>query len=185
MRNIEELFGHRGFTFVEHDVSEYVWVPGAVDTVMHFASPASPVDFERIPIQILKVGGLGTHNCLGLAKAKEHALTGRPLTGREAADCGLVNDAVPFGELEATVAALAADLADRCAEVVAVDSSATAVAAAQDRLADLSHVRAEHCDVPTQWPPGAFDLVVVSEVGYFLSPRDLERLVWTLDVRPE
>src|SRR4051794_37642123 len=68
--NIEELFGHRGFTFVEHDVSEYVWVPGPVDVVMHFASPASPIDFERIPIQILKVGGLGTHNCLGLAKAK-------------------------------------------------------------------------------------------------------------------
>ena len=68
--NIEELFGHRGFTFVEHDVSQYVWVPGAVDAVMHFASPASPIDFERIPIQILKVGGLGTHNCLGLAKAK-------------------------------------------------------------------------------------------------------------------
>ncbi|MDQ3470620.1 MAG: SDR family oxidoreductase [Actinomycetota bacterium] len=71
VRNIEELFGRRGFTFVEHDVSEYVWVPGAVDIVMHFASPASPIDFERIPIQILKVGGLGTHNCLGLAKAKD------------------------------------------------------------------------------------------------------------------
>jgi dTDP-glucose 4,6-dehydratase len=68
--NIEELFGERGFTFVEHDVSQYVWVPGPVDVVMHLASPASPVDFERIPIQILKVGGLGTHNCLGLAKAK-------------------------------------------------------------------------------------------------------------------
>src|SRR3546814_5371254 len=53
-----------------HDVSSYVWVPGDVDVVMHFASPASPIDFERIPIQILKVGGLGTHNCLGLAKAK-------------------------------------------------------------------------------------------------------------------
>jgi dTDP-glucose 4,6-dehydratase len=68
--NIEELFGRPRFTFVEHDVSEFVWVPGTVDVVMHFASPASPVDFERIPIQILKVGGLGTHNCLGLAKAK-------------------------------------------------------------------------------------------------------------------
>jgi dTDP-glucose 4,6-dehydratase len=68
--NIEELFGRRGFTFHEHDVSSYVWVPGHVDTVMHLASPASPVDFERIPIQILKVGGLGTHNCLGLALAK-------------------------------------------------------------------------------------------------------------------
>ena len=67
--NIEELFG-AGFTFVEHDVSNYVWVPGRVDVVMHLASPASPADFERIPIQILKVGGLGTHNTLGLALAK-------------------------------------------------------------------------------------------------------------------
>jgi dTDP-glucose 4,6-dehydratase len=68
--NIEHLFAAPGFTFVEHDVSQYVWVPGAVDAVMHFASPASPADFERIPIQILKVGSLGTHNCLGLALAK-------------------------------------------------------------------------------------------------------------------
>ena len=67
--NIEELFG-AGFTFVEHDVSNYVWVPGPVDVVMHLASPASPIDFERIPIQILKVGGLGTHNTLGLALEK-------------------------------------------------------------------------------------------------------------------
>lgn len=69
--NIERLFGRPGFTFVKHDVSQYVWVPGEVDAIMHFASPASPVDFERIPIQILKVGSLGTHNCLGLAKAKD------------------------------------------------------------------------------------------------------------------
>ncbi|MGV3760214.1 MAG: UDP-glucuronic acid decarboxylase family protein [Actinomycetota bacterium] len=68
--NIEALFARRGFTFVEHDVSTYVWVPGHVDAVLHFASPASPIDFERIPIQILKVGSLGTHNTLGLAKAK-------------------------------------------------------------------------------------------------------------------
>ena len=68
--NIDDLFGRRGFTFVEHDVSSYVWVPGEVDSVMPLASPASPADFERIPIQILKVGGSGTHNCLGLAKAK-------------------------------------------------------------------------------------------------------------------
>ena len=68
--NIEELFGTSGFTFVEHDVSNYIWVPGGVDAVMHLASPASPVDFERIPIKILKVGGLGTHNGLGLALAK-------------------------------------------------------------------------------------------------------------------
>ncbi len=68
--NLEPLFARPGFTFVEHDVSSYVWVPGDVDAVMHLASPASPIDFERIPIQILKVGGLGTHNCLGLARAK-------------------------------------------------------------------------------------------------------------------
>jgi dTDP-glucose 4,6-dehydratase len=68
--NIEELFGTGGFTFVEHDVSNYIWVPGGVDVVMHLASPASPVDFERIPIKILKVGSLGTHNGLGLALAK-------------------------------------------------------------------------------------------------------------------
>ncbi len=68
--NIEHLFARSGFTFVEHDVSQYVWVPGEVDVIMHFASPASPADFERIPIQILKVGSLGTHNCLGLAKSK-------------------------------------------------------------------------------------------------------------------
>jgi dTDP-glucose 4,6-dehydratase len=67
--NIEDLFG-ASFTFVEHDVSNHVWVPGDVDVVMHLASPASPADFERIPIQILKVGGLGTHNTLGLALAK-------------------------------------------------------------------------------------------------------------------
>jgi dTDP-glucose 4,6-dehydratase len=69
--NVEALFGRPGFTLIDHDVSTYVWVPGHVDGVMHLASPASPADFERIPIQILKVGGLGTHNCLGLAKAKD------------------------------------------------------------------------------------------------------------------
>ncbi|HVT77007.1 MAG TPA: UDP-glucuronic acid decarboxylase family protein [Acidimicrobiales bacterium] len=68
--NIEELFGTPGFTFMRHDVSNFVHVPGRVDAVLHFASPASPADFERIPIQILKVGSLGTHHMLGLAKDK-------------------------------------------------------------------------------------------------------------------
>jgi UDP-glucuronate decarboxylase len=68
--NIEHLFAQAGFTFVAHDVSTYVWVPGPVDAVLHFASPASPVDYLVIPIQTLKVGSLGTHNCLGLAKSK-------------------------------------------------------------------------------------------------------------------
>lgn len=68
--NIEHHFGNENFTFVRHDVSNHIWVPGDVDVVMHLASPASPVDFDRIPIQILKVGGLGTHNALGLAKDK-------------------------------------------------------------------------------------------------------------------
>jgi dTDP-glucose 4,6-dehydratase len=69
--NISDLFGRRGFTYIEHDVSNFIHVPGEIDQVMHFASPASPVDFERIPIQILKVGSLGTHNALGLAKAHD------------------------------------------------------------------------------------------------------------------
>ena len=70
MRNIEDLIGNPSFTFQHHDVSNYVHVPGEVDAVMHLASPASPADFERIPIQILKVGSRGTHNTLGLAKDK-------------------------------------------------------------------------------------------------------------------
>ncbi|MBK9180846.1 MAG: SDR family oxidoreductase [Acidimicrobiales bacterium] len=68
--NIDELFGRPGFTFVRHDVSQYVWVPGPVDAVLHFASPASPRDYLELPIQTLKVGSLGTHNTLGLALAK-------------------------------------------------------------------------------------------------------------------
>ena len=69
-RNIEHNFGHDGFSFVNADVSNYMWVPGDVDVVMHFASPASPIDYLEMPIQTLKVGSLGTHNSLGLAKAK-------------------------------------------------------------------------------------------------------------------
>ncbi len=70
MVNIEHLFTNERFTFVKHDVSNHIWVPGDVDGIMHLASPASPVDFGHIPIQILKVGSLGTHNCLGLAREK-------------------------------------------------------------------------------------------------------------------
>ncbi len=70
LQNIEHLFGRAGFTYVRHDVSGYVWVPGRVDAVLHFASPASPKDYLELPIQTLKVGSLGTHNCLGLAKDK-------------------------------------------------------------------------------------------------------------------
>jgi dTDP-glucose 4,6-dehydratase len=69
-KNIEHLFGHEGFTYVKQDVSNYVWVPGDVDAVLHFASPASPVDYLEMPIPTLKVGSLGTHNTLGLALAK-------------------------------------------------------------------------------------------------------------------
>ncbi len=69
-RNIEHNFGKPGFEFVNADVSNYMWVPGDVDAVMHFASPASPIDYLEMPIQTLKVGSLGTHNALGLAKAK-------------------------------------------------------------------------------------------------------------------
>ena len=70
VENIEHLFGHDAFQFVRRDVSEYLWVPGPVDAVLHFASPASPRDYLELPIQTLKVGSLGTHNGLGLAKDK-------------------------------------------------------------------------------------------------------------------
>jgi dTDP-glucose 4,6-dehydratase len=70
LANIAHLEGHPRHTFVRHDVSTYVTVDGSVDAVMHFASPASPVDYLEMPIQTLKVGSLGTHNSLGLAKAK-------------------------------------------------------------------------------------------------------------------
>jgi len=71
--NIEHLFDRREFGFIEHDVSQYVHVSGDIDAVLHFASPASPKDYLDKPIQTLKVGSLGTHNTLGLAKAKRAA----------------------------------------------------------------------------------------------------------------
>ncbi len=70
LQNIDDLFGRDHFTFIKHDVTSYIHVPGELHAVLHFASPASPADFERLPIQILKVGALGTHHTLGLAKEK-------------------------------------------------------------------------------------------------------------------
>jgi dTDP-glucose 4,6-dehydratase len=70
LTNIEHLFSHKNFEFHHHDVSRFVHVPGELHYILHFASPASPIDYLKIPIQTLKVGSLGTHNLLGLAKAK-------------------------------------------------------------------------------------------------------------------
>ena len=70
LRNIEHLFHLEHFEFYNHDVSKFVHVPGQLDYILHFASPASPIDYLKIPIQTLKVGSLGTHNLLGLAKSK-------------------------------------------------------------------------------------------------------------------
>jgi dTDP-glucose 4,6-dehydratase len=70
IENVAHLFSNRAFTFQHHDVSNYVHVSGPIDAILHFASPASPADFERIPIPILKVGSRGTHHTLGLAKDK-------------------------------------------------------------------------------------------------------------------
>lgn len=70
LRNIEHLFKLPEFEFYHHDVSKFVHVPGNIDYILHFASPASPIDYLKIPIQTLKVGSLGTHNLLGLARAK-------------------------------------------------------------------------------------------------------------------
>ena len=70
LRNIEHLFRLKQFEFYHHDVSKFIHVPGPIKYILHFASPASPIDYLKIPIQTLKVGSLGTHNCLGLAKNK-------------------------------------------------------------------------------------------------------------------
>jgi len=70
LQNIEHLFKLENFEFYNHDVSKFVHVPGKLDYILHFASPASPIDYLKIPIQTLKVGSLGTHNLLGLARAK-------------------------------------------------------------------------------------------------------------------
>jgi dTDP-glucose 4,6-dehydratase len=70
IRNIEHLFPHKEFEFYHHDVTKFVHVPGHLDYILHFASPASPIDYLKMPIQTLKVGALGTHNLLGLAKSK-------------------------------------------------------------------------------------------------------------------
>ena len=70
LKNIEHLFKLKEFEFYHHDVSKFIHVPGHLDYILHFASPASPIDYLKIPIQTLKVGSLGTHNCLGLALSK-------------------------------------------------------------------------------------------------------------------
>ncbi len=74
LKNIEHLFPHENFEFHHHDVSKFIHVPGELDYILHFASPASPIDYLKIPIQTLKVGSLGIHNCLGLAKEKKARL---------------------------------------------------------------------------------------------------------------
>lgn len=70
LKNIEHLFKLEQFEFYHHDITKFIHIPGDLDYILHFASPASPIDYLKIPIQTLKVGALGTHNCLGLAKAK-------------------------------------------------------------------------------------------------------------------
>lgn len=69
--NISHLFGNENFSFIKHDVTNYIYIPGRVDYILHFASPASPIDYLKLPIQTLKVGSLGTHKVLGLAKEKK------------------------------------------------------------------------------------------------------------------
>src|SRR5690554_450353 len=71
LSNIEHLFPLENFEFYHHDVSNFIHVPGKLDYILHFASPASPIDYLKIPIQTLKVGSLGIHNCLGLARVKK------------------------------------------------------------------------------------------------------------------
>ncbi len=69
--NVAHLFGDENFSFIKHDVTNFIHIPGRVDYILHFASPASPIDYLQLPIQTLKVGSLGTHKALGLAKEKK------------------------------------------------------------------------------------------------------------------
>ncbi|WP_286841478.1 MULTISPECIES: UDP-glucuronic acid decarboxylase family protein [Sphingobacterium] len=106
LQNIAHLFKLENFDFYHHDVSKFVHVPGHLDYILHFASPASPVDYLKIPIQTLKVGSLGTHNLLGLARAKQARILvastsevyGDPLVSPQSEDYwGNVNPVGPRG----------------------------------------------------------------------------------------
>lgn len=106
LRNIEHLFPLKNFEYYHHDVTKFVHVPGPLDYILHFASPASPIDYLKMPIQTLKVGALGTHNLLGLAKAKKSRILvastsevyGDPLIHPQAEDYwGNVNPVGPRG----------------------------------------------------------------------------------------
>jgi dTDP-glucose 4,6-dehydratase len=104
--NIEHLYSNSNFEFINHDVTEFIKIEGELDYILHFASPASPIDYLKIPIQTLKVGSLGTHNLLGLAKAKKSRILiastsevyGDPLVHPQAEDYyGNVNTIGPRG----------------------------------------------------------------------------------------
>jgi dTDP-glucose 4,6-dehydratase len=106
LKNIEHLFKLENFEFYHHDVSKFVHVPGSLDYILHFASPASPIDYLKIPIQTLKVGSLGIHNLLGLAKQKNSRILiastsevyGDPLVHPQSEDYwGNVNPVGPRG----------------------------------------------------------------------------------------
>ncbi len=106
LKNIEHLFKLPNFEFYHHDVSKFVHVPGELHYILHFASPASPIDYLKIPIQTLKVGSLGTHNLLGLAKSKQARILvastsevyGDPLVSPQAEEYwGNVNPVGPRG----------------------------------------------------------------------------------------
>ena len=108
VKNIEHLYKLKEFEFYHHDVSKFVHVPGELDYILHFASPASPIDYLKIPIQTLKVGSLGTHNLLGLAKSKQARILvastsevyGDPLVHPQNEDYwGNVNPVGPRGEI--------------------------------------------------------------------------------------
>src|SRR4029077_14686210 len=104
--NIAHLAGNQDFTFIRHNVSEFIFIPGRIDYVFHFASPASPIDYLELPIPTLKVGALGTHNALGLAKEKAATFVlastsecyGDPLVHPQNEEyCGNVNPVGPRG----------------------------------------------------------------------------------------
>ncbi len=114
MANIKLLRKHENFEFINHDVSKFIQIDGQLDYILHFASPASPIDYLKIPIQTLKVGSLGTHNLLGLAKSKNAIILvastseiyGDPLVHPQKETYfgnDFINPPTPLGEIESDI----------------------------------------------------------------------------------
>ena len=166
LTNIQHLTG-RDFVFVRHDVTNYINLEGPLDWIFHFASPASPIDYLRVPIQTLKVGSLGTHNSLGLAKAKK----ARFLLASTSEVYGDPRDDEPFAEDARRVYGPTTQRRWAYADSKAMDEF-LALAYHQERGLDCVIVRLFNTVGPRQ--SGEYGMVVPRFVQAALSGRPLE-----------